>query len=452
MSRTLTTTQRARIQPPSPMATEVITSEHPIGVVDTEVTNPSEGDFSLSSVYETRTSVGHKGPPYKDGGPFKVTRVSFIRGTFGTTKMDTLGVNNDYGSRTTYVSSGRFSAKYFYGSTYDQMPRIVNQDDLTLLHDSYISSLALSDLNDYGADAIKRFSPLNPGANAGQFIAEILADGRPSIPDIKNLIKNAKRFRELGKEYLNVQFGWVPFLKDLRSMYHTWNSINSRMAQIIRDNNKPIRRSGVILHDRSSSVEELPLNGGSVYLNPDFGNKNPGTSWSTENAKIVKTINTSQKVWFAGRFRYFIPDVTDDRWTAQAKFALFGLNPTPALLYEVMPWSWLLDWFTNLGEVISNLSSNGIADLILDYGYLMRHTQRVTTWEAQACQYDLNTSIDGVNVTVPFFPPRLTSRLTEEVKERVVATPFGFGLQVADLSARQLAILAALGLSRQNFI
>jgi hypothetical protein len=42
----------------------------------------------------------------------------------------------------------------------------------------------------------------------------------------------------------------------------------------------------------------------------------------------------------------------------------------------------------------------------------------------------------------------LSASETWETKERIAASHFGFGVQMESLSARQLAILSALGLSR----
>jgi hypothetical protein len=49
------------------------------------------------------------------------------------------------------------------------------------------------------------------------------------------------------------------------------------------------------------------------------------------------------------------------------------------------------------------------------------------------------------------FPPRYTKASRSksiEIKQRIHAHPYGFGVQSASLSARQIAIMAALGLSK----
>jgi hypothetical protein len=348
-------------------------------------------------------------------------------------------------------------------SMLDGLPRVVSQEDLRSRHSSM--SLPTRNLESYGATGVQRFSPLKPGVDLGQTFGELLLDGLPQIPlnllrRMQNLEKGnaSRRVQGLskagGKDYLGVVFGWEPLLRDIRDMYKTWNTLNSRMAQIIRDNGRPIRRKGTLFRDSSTEISNIPNS--SAWISPavngnwsdadDLDNTGAGTPGGT------KTITTSEEIWFAGRFRYYIPDVTADYWTSQAKLALFGLNPSPSLVYKLVPWSWLIDWFSNVGDVIANFSSNGIADLITDYGYVMRHYREVTQWDVISKGARPTWVLyPGKSTRQPFPPTRFTSIVLKETKERIASTPFGFGLQIEDLSDRQLAILAALGLSRNNF-
>lgn len=400
--------------------------------------------WNTSGSYEVLESTSHRGPPFKEGGPFRVTRSEVLRSS-------PYPVNYDRTKNNWFFGTGRSS---FIGGIAPKLnwdsgpPLLLSESYLKGLYDS--SSFSLSDLTSYGPTAINRFSPLSPGASLGQFLVEGYRDGLPQLP--LRLFAKLKDFRSLGHEYLNVEFGWIPFVNDLRKLYATYETLNQRLGQIIRDNNRPVRRKGVISH-KIDSVE----NGKSSVRQEGF---NLPYGWSPnfdeiediEYFKDVKRTQTSEDIWFAGRFRYFIPDVTDNRWTRKAKLALFGANPTPSLLYQVMPWSWLIDWFSNVGDVIANSSSNGIADLTIDYGYLMRHHRKDVVYDSRLLPFYIDPF--GTDATREDYHAGswLRTIVRTESKERVVASPFGFGLQIDDLSARQLAILAALGLTRQNFL
>lgn len=404
--------------------------------------------FTPSGTYEIKNSISHKGPPYNEGGPFLVKRVRAIH---NITKAD---YSFPSYSGFYYLLQLKYSGGAILSTSGGAPPAIITPDYLKSFSGNTFWSQ--TDLNTFGPTAIARANPLKPGASAGQFLAEGLLDGLPNIPLLYSRLKD---FRSLGKEYLNVEFGWRPFLSDLQSMYNTYRTLNQRIGQIIRDNGRPIRRRGY-LQKSIDTIDSYDFSNALPYPSRSIPGvvtiDSNGESSGGNTGKVVST--RSSQIWYSGQFRYLIPDVTDDRWTNRAKLALFGLNPSPSLLYEVMPWSWLIDWFSNVGDVITNSFNNGIGDLIIDYAYLMRHSVQRTEWSLQF--YGLtfsgtqglsldNSSVDSIPDA--FIPSRRYSSVLElETKERISASPFGFGLKFDELSARQIAILGALGLSRSN--
>ena len=127
--------------------------------------------------------------------------------------------------------------------------------------------------------------------------------------------------------------------------------------------------------------------------------------------------------------------------------ALFGLNPTPSLLWEVLPWSWLIDWFSNVGDVVSNMSSNAVDNLVAHYAYVMRTQTVQTTYTAY---YKCDTGTTGAYKCSGGEGTCTATKLTV-TKSRAKATPYGFGVSFGGLSAYQVSILGALGMSRSRF-
>jgi hypothetical protein len=117
---------------------------------------------------------------------------------------------------------------------------------------------------------------------------------------------------------------------------------------------------------------------------------------------------------------------------------LLGLSLTPDTVWNLTPWSWMVDWVSNAGDVVSNISDALFDGLVLRYGYMMEHT--LTSDEY---------FFVGPTGFQPTNGPRPSSiTLHHEVKKRVKATPYGFGLTWTSFTTRQLAILAALGITR----
>jgi hypothetical protein len=144
---------------------------------------------------------------------------------------------------------------------------------------------------------------------------------------------------------------------------------------------------------------------------------------------------------FSGAYSYYFENGIDPieklKGYEQRINALLGVRVlTPEVLWELAPWSWLADYFANFGHIASNLARFSQDGLVMKYGYLMRHSvsKRIYTQNGVA----FRSGGPG--------PFAITLQL--ERKERVRATPFGFGLNPNSFTTRQWAILAALGLTK----
>nr|QDH88076.1 MAG: hypothetical protein H4Bulk46663_000001 [Leviviridae sp.] len=314
------------------------------------------------------------------------------------------------------------------------------------------ANVIAADASQHYATGYARARPGNPVASLGQFLIELKE--MPAVPfkralkgglSFRNIPRHAmntlKDFRSLGGEYLNVVFGWKPFVADLRKMYYLTQTIDKRLAQLVRENGKYIRRKAKVMEDTSTESEEQ------TYLTPYanvFGGF-PTYMSGTTRCTWERTVKT--RVWFSGSFRYYIPDIDTWQWDARARLALFGALPTPELLWEVMPWSWLIDWFSNVGDVVSNISPNAVDNLTLRYSFIMKsvETKTVTT---------SHVSHSARNVPGQYWPAvnhafRTTQTVVQKAREGG-GNPYGLNVQLPSLSAYQLSILAALGISRSR--
>lgn len=293
-------------------------------------------------------------------------------------------------------------------------------------------------LSAYGATGWRRARPGNPVANAGQWLAELR--DLPRLPFAA--FAALRNFRSLGSEYLNVQFGWAPFLGDLRKMYDLSIVLDRRLMELRRNNDRRIRRRRILTDSTVVSVnltESLPSVLAQYSSIPTIlvGRIPWRDYWFSE------TTTTITRRWFMGAFRYYIQNSMSPRWTNRAKTALFGLNPTPSLLWEVLPWSWLFGYFTNIGDAIANLSANAVDNLTADYAYVMEEKIIRRERVANVGWSNYNSTPAGHNL--------ITSKYEEVTRMRESASPYGFGVTYDGLSPYQMSILAALGISRSRF-
>lgn len=290
------------------------------------------------------------------------------------------------------------------------------------------AAASLSNLNAFGTSAIARVLPTNPSSSLATALGELKQDGLPSLPGA-SMRDQVDRARRAGNEYLNVEFGWLPLISDLTSFAHSVRNAKVLMDQYIRDSDRKIRRR----------YTPLPLTQTtSVFTGPgQVSGLNHTCPFSTVTKK------TDTKYWFSGAFRYHIP--VDDgvinrirRYESLANHIL-GTRLTPEVLWELTPWSWAVDWFSNAGDVIHNISTLGSDGLVMQYGYAMRH-MRVHEYH--------RGSFKEVVMGKVIASGTVAKEVGSEWKQRVRANPYGFGIDDISLSARQLAILAALGLTR----
>lgn len=282
-------------------------------------------------------------------------------------------------------------------------------------------------LEGMGASGIAKARPGQSPFGFGQALYEL-----HQIPTIPSLKKALQGFSGLGSQYLNVEFGWKPFLKDLYKMLDIQADLSRRLAQLRRDNGKPIRRRLTISNADNSVVTNYTDGVNRLYpiLTTGFYQSGPSNvvfqSWKRQ--------ENFSRYWFSGRFRYWIPDIDTSDYALRAKARLLGLMPTPELVWQVIPWSWLIDWFSNTGDIISNWSGTAAENLVMEYGYVMGTYGNRTTYFSSAA---LN---NGARASATDVETRL-------IKRRGKGSPFGFSVNLPDLTTRQSAILAALGLS-----
>lgn len=297
------------------------------------------------------------------------------------------------------------------------------------------------DVNGLGATAVALVSPVNPIAELGVASAEMYRERLPSLPGIRLWKNRLNPLLGLGEEVLNAEFGWLPLVSDIEDTAEAIRKHRDILEQYKRDDGKLVRRA--FHYPTETSVTEetlLPNLARAVDASGQVVSTDVGPTVAA--GSVLKRTETLRKTWFAGAFTYHIPD-QNDTWNGMRSIAasadkLFGIKPTPELLWELTPWSWAADWFTNTQQVVTNLSNAEIYGQVLRYGYMMDENIQRTT-------YTMIGSSGWYNLPLSAVTP-VTYETVSKTRSR--ANPYGFGIGWEDLSPSQLAITAALGITR----
>jgi hypothetical protein len=293
-------------------------------------------------------------------------------------------------------------------------------------------SSSASALASKGTTAISRCKPTNSVADLSVFLGELVKDRLPSIPLLRDLERKVSLAVKAGDEFLNVVFGWEPMVADLKKSAAAIRHAQKVINQFERDAGKQVRRR--YSFDTEHSVEDTLVDTGrEAWYGPV--SSGPASTFMGQ-GPLFRRREITRTTWFSGAFTYHIPrGYLGSRDIVAKADKLLGLELTPSVIWELAPWSWAIDWVTNIGDGISNLSDWAQFGLVLRYGYIMETTSVRDT-------YTLVTNGPGGQ----FIPEPVVIDTT--VKQRQKANPFGFGVTWEGLNPLQLAIAGALGLTK----
>lgn len=285
-----------------------------------------------------------------------------------------------------------------------------------------------------GTNAIAACAPTNPASTLGTGLAEVYREGAPKIPGIQGWEQRANLLKSVGSEFLNVEFGWAPLVREVKEVSSAISKHHTIMQQYAADSGKDVRRRFSFPIQESVTNE---VQSGWRASFPGFSTDQfrDGTTPSLEITKISKT-----KQWFSGSFTYALPS-SGNAWDSMARAGdqanhLLGTTiDSPEVLWALTPWSWAVDWFSNTSEVMTNLTNFVTNGLMMRYGFIMEEHSVKTVY----------TLTGSGQKGCPTPPPSWTFL---RFKRRRPANPFGFGIGWEDLSPSQLAIAAAVGITQ----
>jgi len=303
-------------------------------------------------------------------------------------------------------------------------------------------------LEGFAQKAYSRSAPTSVMFDASTFLGELL-EGLPRATFVS--FENAGDFfRSLGGGYLNASFGWFPLLSDIKKAGEALKRATLALSQQGQRVHKKFSQPPTTRSDTYDNTGLTQLRAFTGWYRGFIPNPLPGfpnvesTSLSfPTRAKWSLEKDMSSERWFEGEFSFFYPLTFNPKDYLSRLDVLMNLELTPATLWELAPWSWMIDWFLGIQDTISSNQLAGNDHLIMHYGYAMEKTVYKTRLHWQK-----NPS-DALPSGWTNFPTGGSVWNQTIYKRRIRANPYGFQVNpTGDLSGSQLAILGALGLSK----
>lgn len=238
--------------------------------------------------------------------------------------------------------------------------------------------------------------------------------------------------KTLGGLWLENAFGWQPLINDCKDAYHAYE----RLVQPDKEETIAINASFRRWFDRSSASLLTGFRPGDLVL---MGSNSCQYWFNT--SSILTQINT---VRYKGAVR------RQTRATKWDNLGLFGFNATEFVptVWELLPWSFLIDYFTNVGDLLQCAITN--TDSLT---FVNRTTIKETLW--RGCVTSTDIKPPGYSSGNWYVLSADKSSWNWSIRRRKVSREPNVGISLPtfqlsfDLSDGQLGNIAAL-LSQAN--
>lgn len=276
-----------------------------------------------------------------------------------------------------------------------------------------------------------------------------------------------RNIREGAGGYLNYVFGVKPTVSDIQGLVENIHNSDSIIRNFTEHAARQVRRSRTYVFREETVSGTLRPSAGSKSLTQSvrLGTTQLGTisSYCVPTARSIAAptgasvpmlsynyaVTATSKVKYFAVYEYFIPRPLGfmdrlDLYRMKAEQVL-GQGLSPAAIYDLTPWSWLVDWFVDIGGLLRYQQVVADYNIVCSKGGFVFETK--TSMELVPRVREPRGSDLRHYWTDLHTAPRLT--VVGKTQQRRKSGAYYLDPSI-ELNGSQLAILAALGLSRDT--
>lgn len=165
-----------------------------------------------------------------------------------------------------------------------------------------------------------------------------------------------KPLQKLSQYYLAYNFGWRPLYNDVVSLVKSLTGFLKTYDELVRRQNRPQQRywgqwiAGTATNETVYHESENGPNGG--WVGPFLG---------SARVRVIQEAHAGIRYHATLRYRYSIPnELFTTGGKAKAFLDLLGVSRNPAVLWNAIPFTFIIDWVVNVSAYLERLKVDNI--------------------------------------------------------------------------------------------
>lgn len=252
------------------------------------------------------------------------------------------------------------------------------------------------------------------------------------------LKRSGEALKGIPSHYLSYWFGWNQMYRDARDLLNLPQKIAKRANWLLKQSGKE-----QTYRYKRDYVESLPYVDGTFSWSPNLPDTQNRQTANRREQKIFLRCVVNAKFDF--------PTLDTPTLNRQYMMDKIGLYPRIGDIYDLMPWSWLLDWFTGVGNYLELTEAINRDPSIFNYGFITAEVdgflESINTYESVDTSYYTFTSPASSKTVTSTNKYRTTARLEYKARVRQDVADLSSATTTNDLDSLnpfQKSILGAL--------
>lgn len=249
-----------------------------------------------------------------------------------------------------------------------------------------------------------------------------------------------KPMAKLAKTHLSYSFAWRPLFADLVKMVDTLSNFNAKLKTYVKEANTDLQK-----HFRMT-VTGTGASASQYFYSGDI--MSPGNNGASAAAGRTRVrLSDAKDVVFNATLRYRYP-LPEELLSASGKAKAFldalGVQANPAILWNAIPFSFIIDWVVNVSGWLNKLRTENIRfkTEIRDFCYSASFTRSVS-YTTQTILFGLTNNSNVKTAT--WSDEQITDMCLIRSYRRKVGIPnFLSAMQTSGLDWREFSLAGAL--------